>query len=121
VETAAVTSHVGRLHAFAAALLAFFVLWALIAAHPWTSAAASRDPRLAALAERERRLQADATLVQKIVDRRFAAYRAALARRRSEIAAARLASARAAAAAPAPTAPSVRIVTLPPLVITRTS
>ena len=82
------TSHVGRLYAAAGALLAFFVLWATIAAHPWASSTAT-DPRLVALAQRERHLRADAALVQKVVDRRYAAYRAALAKRRSEIAAAK--------------------------------
>ena len=115
------TSHVGRLYAFAGALLAFFVLWATIAAHPWASSAAT-DPRLVALAQRERRLRADATLVQSVLQRRDAAYRAALAWRRSEIAAARARAAAASAVAlsRAP-APAVRVVTLPPLVITRTS
>jgi hypothetical protein len=114
------TSHVGRLYAAAGALLAFFVLWAAIAAHPW-AAAPTTDPRLVALAQRERHLRADAALVQTVVDRRFAEYRAALDRRRSEIAAAkRVAAARAMTVSQTP-APGVRIVTLPPLVITRTS
>ena len=117
------TSHVGRLYAFAGALLAFFVLWATIAAHPW-AAASTTDPRLVALAQRERQLRADAVLVQKVLQRRDAAYRAALARRRSEIAAARTRAAAAAASAVAVSqapSPAVRVVTLPPLVITRTS
>ena len=119
------TSHTGRLYSLAGALFAFFLLWAVIAAHPWASTAASRDPRLASLAQRERRLRADAAFVQKVVDRRLADYRAALVKRRAEIAAAtsRAAAAAAAAAVPASqvSAPSVRVVTLPPLVITRTS
>ena len=120
------TSHTGRLYALAASLFAFFVLWAVVAAHPWASAASAGDPRLAKLTERERRLRADAALVQRIVDRRFAVYKAALTKRRSEIAAARRrASAAAAAASAVPAsqaaAPSVRVVTLPPLVITKTS
>jgi hypothetical protein len=116
------TSHAGRLYAAAGALLAFFVLWATVAAHPWASAAAV-DPRLAALAQRERHLRTDAALVQKVVDRRYAAYRAALAKRRSDIAAARAARAAEARAVAVsqPSSPGVRIVTLPPLVITRTS
>ena len=123
------TSH-GRLYALAAAVVAFFVAWATIAAHPWSSAKATRDPRLVALALREHRLRADARLVQQVVARRFsdyrhrfAAYKAALARQQAQ-----LAAARAAAAAPSPSAPAsysggggVRIVNLPPLVITRTS
>ena len=115
------TSNAGRLYALAGSLFAFFVLWAVIAAHPWASSTATTDPRLATLAQRERRLRADAALVQQIVDRRFTAYKAALAKRRSEIAAARVSATTAPAAAPQAAAPSVRVVTLPPLVITKTS
>jgi hypothetical protein len=126
------TSHAGRHYALAAAVVAFFVAWAVVAAHPWATVKATRDPRLAALALREQRLRADARLVQQVVARRFsdyrrrfAAYKAALARRQAQLAAAR----RAAAAAPTYSAPAaysgggggVRVVTLPPLVITRTS
>ena len=114
------TSHVGRLYAAAGALLAFLVLWASIAAHPW-AAASTTDPRLVALAKRERHLRADAALVQKVVDRRFTEYRVALAKRRSEIDAAKRAAAAQAVAVTQASSPSVRIVTLPPLVITRTS
>jgi hypothetical protein len=115
------TSHVGRLYATAGALLAFFVMWATIAAHPWASPAAI-DPRLVALAQRERHLRADAALVRKVVQRRDAAYRAALVERRSEIASAKeRAAAASAVAVSQASSPGVRIVTLPPLVITRTS
>lgn len=100
-------SHVARLYAATGSLTAFFLVWAGIAAHPW--AKPPRDARLAALAQREQRLQRDARLVRQVVDRRWAAYRAALARRRA-----------AAAAAPS-AAPSVRVVTLPPLATTRSS
>ncbi len=116
------TSHTGRLYALAAALLSFFVLWAVIAAHPWTGSTAAGDPRLAALAQREHRLRADAALVQKVVDRRLAAYRASLATRRSLVAETRAAATSSSVAPVAQAAaPSVRVVTLPPLVITRTS
>ncbi len=125
------TSHAGRLYALAAAVVAFFLAWAVVAAHPWSTVKAAPDPRLAALAAREHRLRADARLVQRVVDRRladyhrrFAAYKSALAKRQAEIAAAK----QAAAAAPAASAPvssgsggGYRVVTLPPLVITRTS
>ena len=115
------TSHVARLYSLAGALLAFFVLWAVIAAHPLATTAKA-DPRLHALAQRERHLRADAALVQKAVDRRFAAYRVELTKRRSAIAAAK---ARASAASPVSislgVSPGVRVVTLPPLVITKTS
>jgi hypothetical protein len=102
------TSHTGRLYAAAAGLLTFFVLWAGIAAHPWRSSAA--DPRLAALAQRERLLRREAVLVRQIVDQRTAAAKAAAQKAR-----------RAAAVAATAPAPAVRVVTLPPLVITRTS
>ncbi len=129
------TSHAARLYALVAAVLVFFVAWAAIAAHPWgTQKAATQDPRLAALQQREKRIRAESLAVQRIVDRRWAAYRAQLALRRQDIAAlkaaqakASLASAQAAsvpATAPAPApaaAPSVRVVTLPPVTITRTS
>jgi hypothetical protein len=119
-----VTSHTGRLYALAGSLFAFFVLWAVVAGHPWVSAGATHDPRLIALAQRERRLRADAAAVQRIVDRRYAAYKVVLAKRRSEIAAAQAARASAATAVPvyqASSSPGVRVVTLPPLVITKTS
>jgi hypothetical protein len=134
------TSHHGRLYALAASLLVFFVAWAVVAAHPWASTkAAARDPRLIALAQREHRLRREAGLVQQVVARRyadyrrrFAAYKVALARRQAQVAAAQRAAAQQAqliaaqqAAAPA-AAPSgggggVQYVSLPPLVITRTS
>jgi hypothetical protein len=85
-----------RLYAFAIAILVFFVTWAAVAARPWVQHAARPDPRLAALAAREQRIH-----VQSVVLRKLAAARRQLA---------------AAAPAPAP-----RIVTLPPLTITRTS
>ena len=86
------TSQVVRLYAFAASLLAFFLAWAGIAAHPWASSTA-RGPSDRSLAAYEQRVQADATLLQ------------ALAAKTSSRAA----------------GPAVRIVTLPPLTTTRTS
>jgi hypothetical protein len=125
------TSHVARLYSLAAAILVFFVAWAAIAAHPWNNhSAAAQDPRYGALKAREQRLRVESLAVKRIVDRRWAVYRAQLAHRRREIATIDAANARARAAslapAPAPVssggyAPSVRVVTLPPLTITRTS
>lgn len=133
-----------RLTVGAATLLAFFVLWATIAAKPWAAAAASAsDPRLAALKAREHRLRLEAAQVKRLVDRRWSVYEHRLAARKREIAAVRarharqVAAARAAAArlaaqqvtysAPvsyssptAPTAPAARVVTLPPKVTTVT-
>lgn len=94
------TSPVVRLYAAASALTAFFLVWAGIAARPW--AEPPTDPRLAALAQREARLERDAALVRQVVERRRAAYDTTLS------------AARAAA-------PSVRIVDLPPVATTRSS
>ena len=104
------TSHVGRLYATALALALFFLTWAVVAAQPWTSTAA--DPRLRALALRETRLRVEAKQVNAIVARRFSDYRRALAARRT---------AQAQVQARATAAPSVQVVNLPPLTITRTS
>ena len=128
------TSHHGRLYALALTLVVFFLAWAVVAARPWAAAAA--DPRLRVLAAREARLRHEAVLVRAVVAARWDAYRVRLKLRRTEIAQARArARARAAAAAAAarasslaavqasagPASPSVRVVTLPPLTITRTS
>jgi hypothetical protein len=121
------TSHTARLYSVALALVFFFLAWAVIAARPW--ATAKPDPRLAALAAREARLRHDSVLVRRIVARRWRVYRTALAKRKAAIAAANRRQAQLAAAAVAPaaaapaaySAPSVRVVTLPPLTITRTS
>lgn len=141
------TNHVVRLYAFAGSLLVLFLTWATIAAKPWAShASAKADPRWTALAAREHKLRHDAFVVQRVVGRRWRVYRVQLAARRRAISAAvkrhqnQLAAARAAAAAAsaslasapsysAPSssgssalaAPSVRVVTLPPVTITRTS
>ena len=111
------TSHVGRIYATAITLFVFFLTWALVAARPIPSSSSpGTDPRLRALAVREQRLRKDSIVVQRIVARRWATYRVQLAKRHSEIAAAKQAQL-AAAAAP----PSVRVVSLPALTVTRTS
>jgi hypothetical protein len=109
------TDHVARLYALVAGVLAFFVAWVAVAAHPWASQPA-RDPRVAALAAREQRIQRESLVVKRVVDRRWAAYRAALRGRQHAIASTRARQAQLAAATP-----SVRVVRLPPLVVTRTS
>jgi hypothetical protein len=110
------TDRTVRLYATTIAVLIFFVSWAAVAAKPW--ATTKTDPRLAALAQREQRLRADARLVKIVVDKRFAAYKTALARRQAQNV-----SLTTAAAAPPSTsaAPAVRVVNLPPLTITKTS
>jgi hypothetical protein len=115
-------SHTGRLYALAFALVAFFLAWAVVAAHPW--ATAGTDPRLRALAVRETELRREAKLVNQVVAQRWALYKSELQVRRSRIAAAKTRATQIAAVSSASTAsasPSVRVVTLPPLTITRTS
>lgn len=102
------TSHVGRLYAASVTIVVFFLTWLVVAASPW--APQSSDPRLAALATREQRLRAESVVVQTIVTDRWATYRRDLARLRQQP-----------AAPPTASAPAVKIVTLPPLTITRTS
>ena len=112
------TSHVGRLYALALALLVFFLTWAIVAASPWAhSPTQVADPRVTALAAREQHLRHESVVVRRVVQRRWAAYRARLHELQAQIAAAHRAQL-ATAAAPAP---SVRVVTLPPLTVTRTS
>lgn len=104
-----------RLYTLVVAVLVFVVAWAVISASPWVSA--KPDPRLAALAQRERLLHADAKLVRQIVIKRSALYRSALTQRQTQIATA----SNRALAAQTNAAPVVRIVNLPPLTITKTS
>lgn len=113
------TNHVVRLYALALSLLVLFATWAAIAARPWASSQPQADPRWAALAAREQRLRQEAVVVQRVVARRWRVYRVHLAARRREIATAT--QRRAALASAAPAAPSVRVVSLPPVTVTRTS
>jgi hypothetical protein len=132
------TNHVVRLYAFAGALLVLFLTWAAIAAHPWAPhAGAKADPRWAALVAREQKLRHESLVVQRVVARRWRVYRVRLAARRQAISAAvrrheqQLAATRASASLASSSystpasgysaAPSVRVVTLPPVTITRTS
>jgi hypothetical protein len=101
-EARAVTSHVGRLYVFAVSVFVFFLMWALVAAKPWPTAQPSPQAQLIAL--REQALRRETKLVNRILRERAAAAKAR--------------SRQLAAAAPAP---AVRVVTLPPLTITRTS
>ena len=89
-------ARITRLYVFAVTLLVFFVLWAVVAAHPWVAKSSAGDRQIAALAAREQRVHFESLLVRKL----------SAQRKQQPVA----------AASPAP-----RIVTLPPLVITRTS
>ena len=124
------TNQIARLWTVVVGVLVFFLAWAAIAAHPWQQKAAT-DPRLTALALRQQVLQRQSLEVKHVLDRRWAAYRVALAQRKVAISRANVAAAAAATqaqaqaqavSAPVATAaPAARIVTLPPLVITKTS
>ena len=115
------TSPTGRVYAIALTFFTFFLTWALVAAHPWpTTAAAKPDPRLKALVAREKKLRRESIATQRIVKKRWATYRAQLAERNSQLAAAEAA----AAAAPpvsAPSTPSVQIVSAPAATATSSS
>ena len=121
------TDHVVRLYALALALAVFFLTWAVVAARPWPPAGEEQDPRLAALERREQRLRRQAVRVNGLVERRFAAYRMRLAERQREIAAVQAANAavpapsRAASSGSAPPAPSLGVVSLPPITSTSSS
>jgi hypothetical protein len=105
------TDHVARLYALVVGILAFFLAWAAVVAHPWApKRAAAADARVAALAARQQQIQAESLRVQKVVRARWAVYRSALAKRNASN---RLAS--------VPVTPSVRVVTLPPLTVTKVS
>ena len=86
------TDQVRRLYVLALSLLGFFLAWAGIAAHPWATATSRESTGATALARYEQRLRADAALVDQLR-----------------------------AARSSQPAPSVRVVTLPPLTMTRSS
>ena len=134
------TDHVARLYAAVLALVVFFLTWAVVAARPWAEEeAAEKDPRLVALERREARLRRESARVERLVQRRFAAYEVRLRQRKREIAAIQAANAAAAtvpvaasgsvsSAAPSPSAapaaspaPSVGVVSLPPVTNTSSS
>jgi LPS O-antigen subunit length determinant protein (WzzB/FepE family) len=112
------TDHVARLYAATLALVAFFLTRVVVAARPWAAEATVQDPKVAALERREQRLRTESMQVQRRVERRFAEYRASLAERQRELAAVQAAPA---SSVPAPTAPSVGVVSLPPVTSTRSS
>jgi hypothetical protein len=92
------TNHVGRLYATAVAIFAFFLAWAGISAKPWVTA--SPSPQVQLIALRQQALKRETTLVNQILAQRAAS--------KPQLASATTASA-------------VRVVTLPPLTITKTS
>ena len=122
------TDHVARLYAIALAVAVFCLTWAAVAARPWAAEASAKDARIVKLERREQRLRRESVRVKRLVERRFAAYRVRLRERQAEIAAVNSANAAAAAAAAAPSpspaapaAPSVGVVSLPPVTSTSSS
>ena len=96
------------------------------AANPWATPEAKVDERLTALNTREAALRREAVQVQRLVKRRETVYRIRLASRNRQIAQIEQAHQRdvavaRAAAARAYTAPSVSVVRLPAVTVTRTS
>lgn len=77
------SNHLARLYAAAGTIVAFFVLWATVAAHPWasTTEATPQDPRLLELARREKALRVRAVAVKRVVDRRWTTYEKRLQQR----------------------------------------
>ncbi len=113
------TDHVARLYATALAIVVFFHTWAAVAGHPWgREPEAKADPRLAQLDRRAEKLRERQARVQRRLDRRFAAYRVALARRQAEIATAQPGPAR--VVVPGVSAPSVSVATTPAAPVTQT-
>ena len=81
------TSHVIRLYVLVGAVCVFFVTWAVVAAHPWQAhRITAADRQLTALTALRSRLRVESLEVQRILDRRFAAYAGALVERKREIA-----------------------------------
>jgi hypothetical protein len=123
------TRHLARAYAAAATVLVLFLAWAVISTNPWSTASAAVDPRVTALHTREAKLRHETIVVRRVVRHRWAVYRVRLARRTHEIALAQkehqqqVASAQAAAAAARASyrAPSVSVVRLPAITVTRSS
>lgn len=94
------TSFIARFWATALALVVFFIFWAALAARPWVSAGTTSDLQLAALQAREKKVQTQAVAAQQTLNKRWAAYRAALLRQRGSLTAAQRAQLAAAPAGP---------------------
>ena len=126
-----------RLSSFTAALVIFALAWWTVGARPWQPEAKEKvDPRLLALQEREAELRQQAEDARRLLKERWESYRHRLKLRQKAIAAAerrhrrelKRAKLAAEAAARAPrvvtvsvSAPSVHVVSLPPVTKTKTS
>ena len=79
------TNTIGRFWAVAVALVVFFILWAVLAAKPWTSSGTPADPRLTALQAQEQKTQNRALAAQQTLNKRWAAYRSTLLRQKGSL------------------------------------
>ena len=115
------TDHVARLYAVTLAIAVFCLTWAVVAARPWPHQ--EKDPRLVALERREAKLRRESVRVQRLVQRRFAAYRVRVRAQERELAAAAAAppASSPAPVAAAPAAPVVSVVPAAPVTATRSS
>lgn len=112
------TDHIARLYALTAGSVVFLVTWAGVAANPFPEATSDPDPRVVALQKREERLAREQKRVNRIVERRFAAYRRKLADRQSVNAAIGDTAAQGAATSPQESGfppAQVQITSLPPV------
>jgi hypothetical protein len=113
------TNPFGRFYAALIAVAVFFVLWAVIAAKPWSSSGtAVSDPRLSALQAREQQIQNQALSAQQTLNKRWASYRAALARHASQLSGRQQAQI---AAAPAGPSVVVKVTGAQPVTTSRSS
>ncbi len=76
-------SEAARLYTIAITLLVFFVVWAGIAAHPWTGpeSIALSDPRAAAVTAREAHLLQQTRVARRVLTTRWIRYQRLLAAR----------------------------------------
>jgi uncharacterized membrane protein YgcG len=93
-----VRSPLGRVYVATATLAVFFLLWAVVAAHPWAPTPPV-DPRLAALTAREQTVTLEVAHARAAVARKWSAYDTNLKRRRKAIARANAAQQKAVARA----------------------
>ena len=83
------TKTIGRLYAASLSVVVFFVAWAAIAAKPWVqttiTVSSTINKRLARLQAREIQMQKQALQVQRVLDKRWASYRAAVLAHSSQL------------------------------------
>lgn len=77
-------SQIGRVYILAIALLLFFVLWATVSAHPWSSKSAV-DPRVAKLQAREQQVKREVQRARRVVALRWRNYQRDLRHRQAQI------------------------------------